>query len=192
MPLIIEVAKPEQAQRGVFFGAVPCGSCCNRTLSLISKGKAAAQINFALSAELLQQLGIEVIPVEGVTLKPRQTAELTLLYRCVIVTVTMKDSAPLLVCRCNGRTSTACILPLTACTGQNNTLSFPVCKLLSTAGPSNAHVSSRSLSKHWLQGCPKCSPQFLGPARACQCCWLVTAFRSERWCWAAAPQSACC
>jgi hypothetical protein len=87
VPLIIEVAKPEQAQRGVFFGAVPCGSCCNRVLPLINKGKAAAQINFAPSAELLQQLGIEVIPVEGLMLKPRQTADLTLLYRCVVVTL---------------------------------------------------------------------------------------------------------
>lgn len=85
VPLIIEVAKPEQAQRGVFFGAVPCGSCCNRTLPLINKGRAAAQINFAPSAELLQQLGIEVVPAEGVLLKAKQTAELTLLYRCAYV-----------------------------------------------------------------------------------------------------------
>jgi hypothetical protein len=84
VPLVIEVAKPDQAQRGVFFGAVPSGSCCNRILPLINKGRAAAHISFAPSAELLQQLGIEVIPAEGVLLKPRQTADLTLLYRCVM------------------------------------------------------------------------------------------------------------
>jgi hypothetical protein len=87
VPLIIEVAKPEQSQRGVFFGAVPCGSCCNRTLSLVNKGRAAAHVSFGPSAELLQQLGIEVIPAEGVLLKARQTADLTLLYRWVGVLV---------------------------------------------------------------------------------------------------------
>lgn len=83
VPLVIEVAKPDQAQRGVCFGAVPSGSCCIRTLPLINKGRAAAHISFAPSAELLQHLGIEVIPAEGVLLKARQTAELTLLYRYV-------------------------------------------------------------------------------------------------------------
>jgi hypothetical protein len=82
VPLLVEVAKAEQAQRGVLFGPVPCGSCCNRVLPLVNRGKAAAQVSFAPSAELLQQLGIEVIPAEGVLLKPKQTAELTLMYRC--------------------------------------------------------------------------------------------------------------
>jgi hypothetical protein len=82
VPLLVEVSKAEQAQRGVLFGAVPCGCCCNRVLPLINRGRAAAQVSFGPSAELLQQLGIEVIPAEGVLLKPKQTAELTLMYRC--------------------------------------------------------------------------------------------------------------
>lgn len=82
VPLMVEVAKSEQAHRGVFFGAVPCGSCCNRVLPLINRGRAAAHISFDISAELLARLGIDIIPSEGVLLKPKQTADLTLMYRC--------------------------------------------------------------------------------------------------------------
>jgi hypothetical protein len=56
-------------------------------LPLVNKGRAAAQVNFSPSAELLEQLCIEVMPAQGVLLKPKQTAELTLLYRCVPDTV---------------------------------------------------------------------------------------------------------
>lgn len=81
VPLIVEVAKPEQAQRGVFFGAVSCSSCCSRTLPLVNRGKAAAHISFTPCADLLERLGIEIIPAEGITLKAKQAAEVTLLYR---------------------------------------------------------------------------------------------------------------
>lgn len=83
VPLLVEVGKGDQAQRGVFFGAVPCGSCCNRVLPLVNKGRASAQVSFGPSAEVFKQLGIEIIPAEGVMLKPKQTAEVTLMYRYV-------------------------------------------------------------------------------------------------------------
>lgn len=81
VPLRIELAHPEQLQRGVTFGAVPCGSSCTRTLALVNRGKAAAYVSLDPSQEMMQRLGIELMPAEGVNLKPRETVELNLWYR---------------------------------------------------------------------------------------------------------------
>lgn len=81
MPLRIELAKPEQL-RGLSFGAVPCGSCCSRTLSLVNRGRAAAFVSFEPSGEMLERLGVTMLPAGGVALAPREGADLTLLYRC--------------------------------------------------------------------------------------------------------------
>eukprot|EP00878_Enallax_costatus_P027844 GHUV01030012.1.p1 GENE.GHUV01030012.1~~GHUV01030012.1.p1 ORF type:complete len:171 (-),score=43.69 GHUV01030012.1:309-821(-) len=82
-PLRVELAKEEQLQRGVMFGAVPMGSSCSRALSLVNRGRAAAFVSFEPSAELLERLGIELVPAGGVQLRPRETADLTLWYRWV-------------------------------------------------------------------------------------------------------------
>jgi hypothetical protein len=85
VPLHVEVANADQAQRGVHFGAVPCGSSSTRALALANRGRADTAVSFGPSAEMLQRLGIEVMPAGGVVLKPRQTAQLTLLYRWVAI-----------------------------------------------------------------------------------------------------------
>ena len=75
------VATGQLQQRGVAFGAVPCGSSCSRTLGLVNRGRAAAFVSLEPSAELFDRLGIELIPAAGVMLRPREVAELTLWYR---------------------------------------------------------------------------------------------------------------
>ncbi|WIA13448.1 hypothetical protein OEZ85_007028 [Tetradesmus obliquus] len=81
VPLRVELAKPEQLQRGVSFGAVPCGSSCSRTLALANRGKAAAFVSFEPSMELFERLQVEVMPAGGMLLKPHEVAEVTLWYR---------------------------------------------------------------------------------------------------------------
>jgi hypothetical protein len=81
VPLRVELAKPEQLQRGVSFGAVPCGSSCSRTLSLANRGKAAAFVSFEPSLELFERLQVEAMPAGGLLLKPHEVAEVTLWYR---------------------------------------------------------------------------------------------------------------
>lgn len=81
VPLHVEVANADQAQRGVHFGAVPCGCSCTRSLVLANRGRAATSVAFDPSTEMLQRLGIEVLPAAGVLLKPQQKMELALLYR---------------------------------------------------------------------------------------------------------------
>lgn len=81
MPLRVEVAKPEQLQRGVTFGAVPCGSSCSRSLSLVNRSKAAAFVSFEPNAELFERLQVEVMPAGGIMLRPHEAADVTLLYK---------------------------------------------------------------------------------------------------------------
>jgi hypothetical protein len=83
VPLRVELAKPEQLQRGVSFGAVPCGSSCSRTLALVNRGKAAAFVSFEPSMELFDRLQMEVMPAGGMLLKSHEVAEVTIWYRWV-------------------------------------------------------------------------------------------------------------
>lgn len=84
VPLRVELAKPEQLQRGLTFGAVPCGSSCSRTLSLVNRGRAAAFIGFEPSVDMLERLGIEVMPAAGVLLRPKEASDVTMWYRWVL------------------------------------------------------------------------------------------------------------
>eukprot|EP00879_Flechtneria_rotunda_P018040 GHRR01018909.1.p1 GENE.GHRR01018909.1~~GHRR01018909.1.p1 ORF type:complete len:542 (+),score=201.99 GHRR01018909.1:696-2321(+) len=81
VPLRVELAKAEQMQRGVAFGAVPHGSSSNRNLALANRGQASAFVSFEPSHELFERLGIEVMPAAGLMLKPREVAEVTLWFR---------------------------------------------------------------------------------------------------------------
>eukprot|EP00775_Hariotina_reticulata_P008964 gene8964-9139_t len=81
VPLRIELLKPEQQQRGIAFGAVPCGSSCSRTLSLVNRGRASAFVSFGPSTELFERLGIDIMPAGGVSLQPRETVEVNLWFR---------------------------------------------------------------------------------------------------------------
>jgi hypothetical protein len=82
VPLRVELLKPEQQGRGISFGAVPCGSSCSRTLSLVNRGRASAFVSFGPSAELFERLGIDIMPAGGVNLQPRETMELNMWFRC--------------------------------------------------------------------------------------------------------------
>jgi hypothetical protein len=90
VPLRVEAAEDDIAARGVAFGAVPCGGSSCRVLAIANRGRAAARVTLEPSIEMLQRLGIELLPADGLMLRPHEQAALTLWYRWVHTHVCMQ------------------------------------------------------------------------------------------------------
>lgn len=79
VPLRVEPTDP--SQRTLAFGAVPRGQSSSRQLAVTNRGKAAALLSLAPARELLERLGVEVMPAAPVVLRPREETSLTLFFR---------------------------------------------------------------------------------------------------------------
>lgn len=79
MPLCVELADP--SRQTVAFGAVPRGQSVSRTLVVANRGRAAATLSLAGAASTLAPRGIEVMPAAPLTLKPKEQASFSFMFR---------------------------------------------------------------------------------------------------------------
>lgn len=69
------------AQRSVSFGPVSKGGSATRVVPVVNRGRTSATLSLAPSADMLKRCCVEVLPAGEVTLKPRESIDVTFVYK---------------------------------------------------------------------------------------------------------------